>query len=298
MPTYRSHGKLLLTAEYVVLKGASALAIPCSLGQTLRYNPSKSTTLIWRSLAVDGSLWFQVEFDYHTLELKKSTDLIIWEKLEKIIRVAKSLNPSFLDEGGSVVTQLEFDRKWGLGSSSTLISNIALWAQINPYELLDQSFGGSGYDVACARAKTPILFIKDNYHPKINQVEFSPPFKKNLFFVYLNQKKNSQEAIASFDFNSVSQSITDKINEITNEIILCTNQNEFNLLLKAHESIIGGLLNQKPIQEILFPDFDGAIKSLGAWGGDFILASGAQQSIAYFKNKGFQTIFSFEKMIL
>jgi hypothetical protein len=70
------------------------------------------------------------------------------------------------------------------------------------------------------------------------------------------------------------------------------------LLLKAHESIIGGLLNQKPIQEILFPDFDGAIKSLGAWGGDFILASGAQQSIAYFKNKGFQTIFSFEKMIL
>ena len=31
------------------------------------------------------------------------------------------------------------------------------------------------------------------------------------------------------------------------------------------------LLDTKTIKELLFPDFSGTIKSLGAWGGDFVL---------------------------
>ncbi len=35
MTTFRSNGKLLLTAEYLVLDGARAIALPTKLGQSL-----------------------------------------------------------------------------------------------------------------------------------------------------------------------------------------------------------------------------------------------------------------------
>jgi hypothetical protein len=41
----------------------------------------------------------------------------------------------------------------------------------------------------------------------------------------------------------------------------------------------------------------GAIKSLGAWGGDFILASGNQKTPNYFHEKGFKTVISYSEMI-
>ena len=42
MHSYYSHGKLLLTAEYAVLKGAKGLAIPCERGQILDVKPQPS----------------------------------------------------------------------------------------------------------------------------------------------------------------------------------------------------------------------------------------------------------------
>ena len=42
--------------------------------------------------------------------------------------------------------------------------------------------------------------------------------------------------------------------------------------------------------------FEGEIKSLGAWGGDFILASGIN-SPSYFESKGYKTIVKFDDMI-
>ena len=48
--------------------------------------------------------------------------------------------------------------------------------------------------------------------------------------------------------------------------------------------------------EKFFKDYSGEIKSLGAWGGDFILAAGPSSSIEYFQNKGFKTILSYNEM--
>ena len=59
--------------------------------------------------------------------------------------------------GTRVETQLEFPREWGLGSSSTLISNLGLWAETDPYDLLSATLGGSGYDIAAARSESPFL---------------------------------------------------------------------------------------------------------------------------------------------
>jgi len=56
-----------------------------------------------------------------------------------------------------------------------------------------------------------------------------------------------------------------------------------------------------PIQEEYFTDFQGVVKSLGAWGGDFLMIlTELPQSdiISYFKKKGFSTLFAYNELIL
>ena len=48
--TFRSHGKLLLTGEYVVLDGALSLAIPTVFGQDLKVENNTFGELHWISL--------------------------------------------------------------------------------------------------------------------------------------------------------------------------------------------------------------------------------------------------------
>lgn len=298
MISFYSHGKLLLTGEYTILKGANALAVPCRMGQTLNYRQTDEDILIWKSYNVNNIVWFEVKFKVDSLKLISTSDLGIWKSLLKILRATKELNLSFLSQGGQVDTFLEFDRSWGLGSSSTLISNIASWANINPYRLLGKSFGGSGYDIACAQANGPLTYIRNNYNPNIEFVELNYPFIENLFFVHLNKKKDSQKAVALFDLNKIGPAIIKKINELTKLILNCNKQTDFNKYLKNHERILASILNQRTVQDIYFSNFKGAIKSLGAWGGDFILVSGDKESPNYFKNLGFTTIIPFEEMIL
>ena len=123
------------------------------------------------------------------------------------------------------------------------------------------------------------------------------PFKEYLFFVYLNQKQSSLAAINAFDWALIDQKIISKINNITEKIMECTAQDAFNTLLLEHEKSIGAMLKLTPVQDLLFQDFNGAIKSLGAWGGDFILASGNEETPNYFKNKGYETVVPYSEMI-
>ena len=298
MQSFYSHGKLLLTAEYAVLKGAKALAIPCQKGQLLNYTPQNTKLLFWESFDLHKNCWFSASFQLPSFAIEKSSDLAMTQKLSAILISATKQNKQFLAKhGGKVQTYLEFDRNWGLGSSSSLISNIALWAQVNPYLLLEQSFGGSGYDLACAQSDLPLFYTRNNLHPIVESAPFDPPFKEYLFFVYLNQKQSSLAAINAFDWALIDQKIISKINNITEKIMECTAQDAFNTLLLEHEKSIGAMLKLTTVQDLLFQDFNGAIKSLGAWGGDFILASGNEETPNYFKNKGYETVVPYSEMI-
>jgi hypothetical protein len=73
---------------------------------------------------------------------------------------------------------------------------------------------------------------------------------------------------------------------------------EFQSLMEEHEAIMSNVLQIPTVKSQLFPDYPGAIKSLGAWGGDFILAAGNGQTLNYFVNKGFHTVVPFSKMVL
>ena len=298
MNSYFSNGKLLLTSEYAVLGGAKALALPCRKGQNLEFKKNSTRILSWKSYDNQNSLWFEATFIVPEIKIKETSDSIIAKRLENILNIAKSLNKSFLNFGGEVKTSLEFDFKWGLGSSSTLISNIALWSKINPYILGESSFGGSGYDIACSLAKGPIFFTRNSDKPIIEKVNFSPPFIDKLFFVNLNRKMNSQNAVKNFDLKLVTHSTISRLNTLTDKIAQTKKLNEFEELIEKHEFLIGELINKRPIKSSLFSDFNGGVKSLGAWGGDFFLATGERREMKYFSKKGFSTIIPYSKMCL
>ena len=56
----------------------------------------------------------------------------------------------------------------------------------------------------------------------------------------------------------------------------------------------------EPVKNKIFPDFWGAIKSLGAWGGDFVLATSSKDEATtkdYFNSKGYHTVLLFSELV-
>jgi len=314
---YHSNGKFLLTGEYLVLKGALALALPLKLGQNLSVETCHGVSLQWHTYKPDGH-WFSVTLNPKTLEIINCDDPSKAEKLVQILKAVRILNPDAFNEGVCFETHLDFDPNWGLGSSSTLIANLARLSNVNPYELLKLTFGGSGYDIACATAEGPIYYqlaSLDCFVPrndakrqsettqKVEPIDFNPPFADHLFFIYQGQKQSSSKEIKAFlaKANPVDlQKDIEAVSEISRAVPKCENLDEFALLMQCHERIIARCIGQEPVQK-RFPDFEGVLKSLGAWGGDFILAAtewSENQVRGYFRNKGLDVVFGYKEMVL
>ncbi|MCB0465773.1 MAG: GHMP kinase [Aequorivita sp.] len=296
--TFYSNGKLLLTGEYVVLDGATAMAIPTKYGQSLEVEISEKEGIHWISLDEKGMIWFEDYFDLKKLEASNTRNNIA-KTISKILLEAKKMNSNFLseDQGIQAVTKMDFPRDWGLGSSSTLINNIAQWANVDAFELLKNSFGGSGYDIAAAQSDSPILYELKNGTQKFRKAHLPWDFTDSLFFIHLNQKQDSKEGIERYKNTSKSKKSLQRISDITNKLLLCYSLSDFEKLMNAHEEIISKIIKLPTIKEQFFSDYPSIIKSLGAWGGDFVLASGSESDMGYFRKKGFETIISFSKMI-
>lgn len=294
-----SPGKILITSEYLVLKGALALAIPTKFQQSLSFIKNDSSTLAWESYDSKNQIWFNCEFILPSLKFLKNSDESIGNSLRSILFSAKKMNPEFLnkDYGGFVNTKLEFPNNWGLGSSSTLINNIAKWANIDPYKLLWSNYKGSGYDIACAESNDPILYQLKNKKPKFERTSFNPRFSENLFFIHLNKKQNTNSEIKVFNNKKISSDLIDTFSNLTKKFLNSNDLIEFQSCIIEHEKLLSIELNSVPVKKKLFVDYLGEIKSLGAWGGDFILAAGPKNSPDYFQKKGYKTIIPFKMML-
>lgn len=300
MKEFYSNGKLLITGEYVVLDGALSLALPTKFGQSLKVELIDSPEIIWKSIDENGSVWFEDTFLINdiTSSLTNSHNAVS-ERIIQILKAVKSLNPDFLsdEQGYRITTELTFPRNWGLGTSSTLINNIADWTNVNAFELLEKTFGGSGYDIACAQNNQPISYLLHDHKPVVDVLNFNPSFKEHLYFVYLNKKQNSRDGIAKYRENKPHELIINEICKISIKIMQSKSLSEFENLITLHEHFISEIIKQKPIKEQLFSDFEGSIKSLGAWGGDFILVTSKDNPSSYFKEKGFEVIIPYNDMI-
>lgn len=301
MNTYRANGKLLLTGEYLVLHGAVALALPTKLGQTLSVRQCEPDSIKWEAFKPDGP-WFSADLTSNLLPLT-STDPSKAAKLTQILQAVQELNPSAFEPGLHFETYLEFDPSWGLGSSSTLISNLAQWAGVNPYELLRKTLGGSGYDIACATVTSAIHYKLEQGEPRIQPVTFNPPFIDHLFFVYQGKKQHSSEEVKAFNQHWAEKDLTTEmqtVSELSMALPTITYFEDFCTLLQLHESILSRCLGREPVQQ-QYPDFPGVLKSLGAWGGDFLMAvteKPFEDVKAYFHDKGMNTLYKYQDLIL
>lgn len=298
---FYSNGKLLISGEYAILDGAKGLALPTKYGQSLQLKATDTGLLHWKSFNANGKQWFESQFDLPSLEVVLNQADQTTEMLQQILRSCKVLNPDFLtsEKGLTIETHLTFPKDWGLGTSSTLINSIANWAKVDAYKLLGLTFGGSGYDIACAQHNQPLTYKLGPEGPEVELLDFNPVFKDQLFFVYLNQKRNSREAIAKYRNTKTNKShLVETIASITSQMITCSQLSEFEELMTTHEELLSKVLAEPTVKSHLFGDYPGEIKSLGAWGGDFVLVTGPESYHNYFRNKGYSTILRYSEMIL
>lgn len=309
--SFYSHGKLLLTGEYLVLDGALALAVPTKKGQSLTVEELDAPVLEFISLDEHGTTWFTARFDSTILrparEIQKGPALLETSSLEAAEHLqhmleniaAQKIVSEAPAKGYRFTSRLEFNRDWGLGSSSTFINNLAQWSDTDPYAILKASLGGSGYDLACAKSDTSIFYKKLNDKAEVTEARFNPEFSDQLYFVHLNQKQNSRQGIQRYkSLGGASPATIARISEISRAITRCQSLNDFETLLREHEAIISQLLDIPPVRNTLFEDYPGLVKSLGAWGGDFVLVTARENPSGYFLEKGYPTIIPYKEMIL
>jgi mevalonate kinase len=300
MQEYRSNGKLLLTGEYIVLKGAEAIALPLKFGQRLMVEPTKNDIITWQTFQNDNKI-FEGSFSQSSLNVLESNNSNVSDYLQNLLTKSFSYRSGSPSSGLLIKTYLDFPFEWGLGSSSTLINNIGQWLKINPFRLNYEITGGSGYDIACAQSENPILYKTHPQLPEFKEIAWQPPFKNHLYFVYTGKKQNSATEVKKFlQENKSLQSIFPTIKKINFKILNANKLGEFEEYIAEHEKILSILLNKETIQNQFFKDFPGKIKSLGAWGGDFVLATWKDTKIElknYLKRHNLDTFFSWEEII-
>ncbi|MGN6297758.1 MAG: GYDIA family GHMP kinase [Ginsengibacter sp.] len=292
---FYASGKLLLFGEYLVLKGSGCLAIPLNYGQKMQVEPSKNDFFEWTSKYNVAKL-FSCIFSKN-LEIKTTSDLPKAQMLIRLMKIIKEANPDLFGNGLNFHTEMNFKPDWGFGSSSTFISLLAQWSKMDPYLLLVKSFGGSGCDIACATANTPVMYEMQSRQTV--PVYLFPKVTSKILFVYSGEKKDSSEAVKQFSAQRVSDDDIEKMKRIMIAAANATQVDVFEEAMEESENLLSHILRLRPVKEIFFPDYPFAIKSLGAWGGDFFMATFRKEVEArkYFEEKGYTTLFNYNELI-
>jgi len=294
----------MLTGEYFVLDGAKALAFPTKFGQKMTIKSARGSDLSWKSFDNEGNCWLDSQISLYDFSAVKTTNEEVSKSLQQYLKNAVRLNSEFLNnwKAFKVETHLEFPRNWGLGSSSSLIYLLSKWADINPFLLHFKVSNGSGYDVACAGAEAPVLYTLKDDSLHYEEVDFNPVFTKNMYFVHLNEKQSSEEGVKHYFKKVKSKKSTAKtISKLTEDILATKDLSTFESILCEHEQIVSKALEKPNVKSVRFDDFWGCVKSLGAWGGDFVMATSSkseQETKDYFASKGFNTVLPFSEMII
>jgi len=253
--------KLLLFGEYSILNGGCGLTVPIKYTQQMTVKENKNKGIRWFTKSVDVDCPTNSDF------IKKVENYLIGNKINNI----------------DIHTKLDYPIEWGIGSSAGSIVNLSKLYGLNSYSFYKEVEKGSGYDVLCIDKKHPTIYRNGNVYV----TDYMPRFSDNLYFVYLGNKVNTANALIKA---KKDEKITKEIDNIVLQLLSCDNLQCFNILIKHHELLVSKLANQQNTKERLFNDYCfGEIKSLGAWGGDFVLATSKRnrkETFNYFEKKG------------
>ncbi len=295
MQSFYAPGKILLVGEYTVTKGFEGLAVPVKSGQWMDVwefdSPGNAEDrFIFNALDSRGASWFSESFDISNLKsnsletnaVKSNVTDENFENNESHLSKLLALVPeSFWKSGKSYrfETRLEFDRSSGLGSSSTFVQLMSNYFKLDPFQVQDLVFGGSGYDVAIAAVQKPLIYWRNEQGVHFRQWKLNSELTKDWKVVFLGNKVNSR--------TSTSQ-VSDMLEDLSNDenyrmqiqkiIEIVRDAQELMALetgIEMYQMFLSQLLGMvtpytyfgvKPLPR-------GVCKWLGAWGGDMLLVN-------------------------
>jgi len=240
----------------------------------MKVTEGSGAELHWITKDHNKEKWFECKLSLIDFSIEKTSDEEKATFIQTLIKSAAELNSDFLSQWKKyrVTAQLEFDPDWGWGSSSTLITNIAQWAELSPFELYFDTQSGSGYDIGAALSSGPILYQKNENELSFEGFDVDSDFWNNIYVFYQGQKSSSAKAVSSWKIQKKWKSKDiEQISEMAKKIGNGCSVSEAMEVFREHENLLSKLLNQSPLQES-YPAYEGVIKSLGAWGGDFAMA--------------------------
>ncbi len=282
MQTFYAPGKILLCGEYLVLKGFNGIALPTKLGQWLEVfefeTPNdKADSIIYSAFDLEGYKWIDWDCEINNIQNQEISN----SSEEFLVKFFQLIPENNWKQGYSYrfETRLEFSQKWGLGSSSTFVSLLCQYFRLNPFKIEKQLLGGSGYDIAVAELKHPLIFWRNENGANFRRWTSGHTKNSNWNIVFLNEKVNSRksselimgaiEEIASdAAYQMQFQKIMEMI-EMANDIFTVEAALEMYQLLLGQITNLPTpyqLLNIKPVKQ-------GLCKWLGAWGGDMLLVN-------------------------
>lgn len=281
MKSYFSHGKVLLAGEYAVLSGVEALALPVRAGQWQHVweMPAKGVSkLVWQSKDADGSVWFECRVDTDIMHISETNNQASADTLLRLLMHIKDQKAElFLHKNIRIETECEFNRSFGLGSSSTLVCNLAKWSGVDAQELQQRVFGGSGYDVAVGNLGRPLVYWLENNESNWSAWQLPADFTQNWFLAFPGEKQNSRESLSSVKTQLEKMSSDIALLQQMNACIQAIKTPRSLPMLEAMLEMWQALLSQRldlprPYETLgVSPVKGGLCKYLGAWGGDVLL---------------------------
>jgi hypothetical protein len=160
---------------------------------------------------------------------------------------------------------------------------------------------GSGYDVACAIADRAILYSLRGDVPHFEPVSFHPPWADRIYFVWLGSKQST--ALHIKEIASRLHPSGDEVryfSRLTRDMLGARELHAFRACMEEHEAKLSELTGQERVSVTRFPRLQGSVKSLGAWGGDFVMIASEQEPDVlynYLDKLGFTTRFRFKDLI-
>lgn len=271
----------MLAGEYAVMCGVEALALPVRAGQWQHVweMPAKGVSkLVWQSKDADGGVWFECRVDTDIMHVSETTSETYSDTLLRLLFCIKEQKPElFLHKNIRIETECEFNRSFGLGSSSTLVCNLAKWSGVNAHLLQERAFGGSGYDVAVGNLGRPLVYWLENNEPNWSSWQLPPDFTHDWYLAFPGEKQNSRDSLAG---------VKAQLDKISSDVALLQQMNACIQAIKSPRSLPmleamlemwQALLSQRldlprPYETLgLSPVKGGLCKYLGAWGGDVLL---------------------------
>lgn len=256
---------------------------------------SQGAEVHWITKDHKGNKWFECKLNLIDFAIDKTNDEEKAQFIQTLIKSAAQLNSDFLSKWKKykITCDLGFDPSWGLGTSSTLIANLAAWAELSPFELFFDTQEGSGYDVAAAVSAGPLLYQKSEEELSFETFDWNKELADAICVFYQGHKQSSLEEVRAWKSNKVwKQKDVKQVSDISESLADCENIADAMALLGDQLKLMERILD-RTAYDGRFSDFEGLIKPLGAWGGDFGLALHHEVAYTqkYLAEKGIETVF-------